>query len=81
MQTRTDLSLAGRIAAHTRWAHEPDRTAATQPARDGFMARFENEVDPGRLLDPVERAKRATSAKSAYFARLALASARARKRS
>jgi len=65
--------LSASIAAHTRWAMEPDRAAATIPARDAFAARFENEVDPNRTLTPVERARRAESARKAYFTRLGLA--------
>jgi len=65
-------------AAHSRWAHEPDRTAALRPARDAFAARFEREVDPDGTLPPDERAKRARNAEKAYMARLALRSAKAR---
>lgn len=74
-----ERQLIGRIGANTRWAHEENRTAATQPARDGFEKRFENEVDPDRVLTPQERAKRAASAKRAYFQRMALKSAQARR--
>lgn len=74
-----DRHLSASIAANTRWAHQPDRTAATTPARDAFAARFENEVDPDRALSPTERARRAESARRAYFTRLALASAKARR--
>ena len=59
--------LRAQIAAHTKWAHTPDRTAATAPARDAFLARFEKQVDPDGLLDPEERRKRAENAKKAYF--------------
>lgn len=79
MTADTTRQLAASIAAHTRWAHEPDRAAATSAGRAAFMARFDNEVDPGRVLDPVERGRRADSARKAYFLRLALASAKARK--
>lgn len=64
-------STHARIAAHTRWAHETDRTAATKPARAAFMDRFERAVDPHGLLTPAERARRARSARSAHYARLA----------
>ena len=74
-----ERALHARAAAHTRWAHEPDRTAATLPARDGLSRRFDDEVDPDRTLSPVERARRAESARKAYFVRLALASAKARR--
>ena len=70
---------AAKVASNTRWAHEPDRRAATQAARDGLQRRFEDEVDPDRVLDPAERARRAESAKRAHFTRLAQKSAEARK--
>lgn len=69
---------AAKVASNTRWAHESDRFAATQAARDGFQRKFEDEVDPERVLDPVERARRAEYAKSAYFTRLAQKSAASR---
>ena len=72
--------LAGKIAANTRWSTEPDRAAATQAARSAFLSRFEEQVDPDRQLVPEERARRAESARKAYFQRLALASAKARSR-
>jgi hypothetical protein len=43
-------------------------------------AKFEREVDPDNVLPPDVRAKMAENAKSAYYKRLALKSARARKR-
>lgn len=74
-----DRSQIGRLGAHTRWAMTEDRTAATQPARDALMRKFEDQVDPEGRLDPVERAKRAEHARKAYFQRLALKSAQARR--
>jgi hypothetical protein len=71
--------IAAQVAAHTRWAHTADRQAATAPARTAFIERFEREVDPNGVLDPAERARRAESAKKAYFLRLAAKSAAARK--
>ena len=78
MATSSTRSLAGKIAANTRWASEPDRLAATQAARDAFLSRFEQQVDPEGRLAPEERARRAESARKAHFQRLALASAKAR---
>lgn len=75
-----DRFMAASIAANTRWAHEPNRTAATSPARRAFEQRFEDEVDPDRTLSPVERQVRAKAARQAYFMRLALKSAQARSR-
>jgi hypothetical protein len=71
-------ALAARIAAHTRWAHEVDRKAATAPARAGLKAKFLAEVDPAGVLDDAERERRAQSLMRAHMLRLASASARAR---
>lgn len=75
----SDRALIAKLAAHTRWAREPDRVAATSAARKAFADRFEREVDPDGKLDPVERARRAESARKAYYARLSLRSAQARR--
>ena len=80
-RTSTERQLAARIAAHESWATTPDRTARTAPAREAFRAKFEHQVDPAGTLLPVERAKRVENAIKAHYARLALASARARRRS
>jgi hypothetical protein len=76
---QSELSLAGRIGAFASWAHTPDRAARTKPGREKFLERFLDEVDPDRVLDPAERERRAESARKAYFARLALKSAQARR--
>ncbi|WP_197067915.1 hypothetical protein [Actinomyces polynesiensis] len=44
------------------------------------MEKFEREVDPDGTLDQAERAIRAEHLRKAYFQRLALKSARARRR-
>lgn len=77
--TPSERSLAGRIAVHESWARTPDRSARTAPARAAFDDRFEREVDPDGALSPHERARRAEHARKAYFARLALRSAEARR--
>jgi hypothetical protein len=77
-RTTTERILAAEVAAHIRWANEPDRTAATAKTRNAFLAGFEAEVDPDGLLDP-ERAKRAANARAAHFKRMALASVKARR--
>jgi hypothetical protein len=72
------LTLRGRIGAYSLHAtHDPKET--TKPARAAFMARFDLEVDPDGILPEVERARRAEMARKAYFAKLALASAKARR--
>ncbi|WP_408895895.1 hypothetical protein ACJ5H2_13340 [Nocardioides sp. R1-1] len=68
-------SQRAKIAAAARWA-KADGHAGTQAARDAFLARFEAEVDPDGVLPPQERARRAESAKRAYFQRMAFARGR-----
>jgi hypothetical protein len=79
MSASSDRRQIGRIGGFTSWANTEDRTARTQPGREAFLARFEDEVDPKRQLSPQERARRAEAARKAYFARLALKSARVRR--
>lgn len=78
--THQERVLRARLAAHTRWALERDPTAATAPARAGFHDRFVREVDPDGVLPPDELARRVEHARKAYFTRLALKSAQARRR-
>jgi hypothetical protein len=78
MATESQRAMAASIGSLTRWAREPDRKAAMAPAKNGFDARFEREVDPNNELDPAERAIRAEKLKKAHMLRLALASAKAR---
>ena len=66
------------IAAHARWKSTPDRQTATAPARQAFLQRFEEDLDPG--LAPHVRAALIESARREYFARLAYRSSRARQR-
>ena len=58
--------------------HDPRDTTAK--ARESFLARFEDEVDPDRRLPADERLRRAEHARKAYFTQLALKSAKARRR-
>ena len=75
----SDRTLTAKIAANESWAKTTNRTARTAPARQALLAKFESEVDPDRTLPPAERARRATNARKAYFQRLALRSAQARR--
>lgn len=75
-----ERKLRAELAAHTSWAHTPDRAARTANARRAALDRFEREVDPEGVLLPAERAKMAESARRAYFKRLAFKSAAARRR-
>jgi hypothetical protein len=76
---RTERRFIARMGAHALHSRHDSRRL-TQPARDAFLARFEREVDPDGKLDPAERVRRAEHAKKAYFTRLALRSAQARRR-
>ena len=73
-----DRVLRARMAAHLLHAQISDEAQHTAPARAAFLSRFEREVDPGGVLDPEERARRAEHAKKAYFLKLSLASRKAR---
>lgn len=70
--TPSERSLAGRVGALTSWGRTSDRSARTAPARAALDAKFLVEADG----DP----QRADALRRAYFARLALLSAQARRR-
>lgn len=77
-EQRTQRSV---IANYTRWSRVTDTTAATAAAREAFLAKFEDEVDPLRELPEGERARKAEYARKAYFARLGFASSKSRGKS
>lgn len=66
------LSLRGKLGAETSWFNTTDRTARTAAGRAAFEQRFLDEAGG----DPT----RAAHLRKAYFARLALKSAQARRR-
>ena len=74
MSTPSQRRVMATIAAHERWAREPDRTAATAPARKAFEDRF---IEAARLLHPSlpeeDLLKRAANLRSAEAARMAYA--------
>lgn len=78
--TPAQRSLRARTAAHARWSKTPDRAAATKPATDAFLARFEEQVDPDGRYDPATRRRLARSALTAHMTGLALRSSQARKK-
>ena len=71
-----ERTLAGRIGAFSLHAMGGTNTAS---ARAAFLSRFEAEVDPEGVLPEAERTRRAGAARKAYFSRLALKSAKARR--
>jgi hypothetical protein len=74
-----EAALRGRIGALTTHARHDSKTI-TSAARARFLRRFEDQVDPDRLLDETERQRRAHLALRAHMSLLALKSARARRR-
>lgn len=75
---RDELSLRGRLGAYATNSRH-DTKKLTAPARAAFLDRFERIVDPKGELPVAERFRRAELAKKAYFTRLAMRSARARR--
>ena len=72
-----ERTLRARLAAHAQ--HAQGKTN-TQVARDAFNERFYNEVDPDRVLPTAERERRAAHARKAYYTRLSLKAATARRK-
>ncbi|MEV6348561.1 hypothetical protein [Actinoplanes sp. NPDC051851] len=73
-------NLAQKLGAHMSWAQTADRTERTAPARKAFEDRFAAQIrEQFPDLDDAEVAVRAEHLKKAYYLKLALASAKARK--
>lgn len=68
----SERALHAQIAAHVSWGNTPDRSARTANGRKAFRDKFLAEADG----DPV----RAEHLRKAFYARLALKSAQARRR-
>jgi len=66
-------------AANTRWGVTVDRTAATRPARDAWIAKIASRI-PDEVADPRQRAAMLQNLLAAEYSRLAAASRRARAR-
>ena len=79
MLSPQEAHLRARIGAYALHS-QYDSREITAPARRAFLGRFEREVDPEGILPEEERLRRAQCAKSAYFLRLSLKSAKARRR-
>jgi hypothetical protein len=77
-----ERSLRARIAGLTFAATHDVREhmKAAQKASPGQLPYWERQVDPGFELDEVERRRRAECLRRAHMAKLALASAKARRR-
>lgn len=75
--TPYERTLRARYAASTRWANITDRRAALEPARKGLAASFYRGTEhlPADVADRI-----ATSRRKAHYAKMHLASLRARQR-
>lgn len=72
-----EAAARGRIGGYATAARYDTRTN-TQQARSAFRQRFLDLVDPKGELSEAERVRRAEAARRAFYAKLALKSARAR---
>ena len=72
------MATRGRLGGLTTSSkHNMDDCAAR--ARQGLLRRFEDEVDPERMLTEEERARRVEAARKLYYGKLALRSAAVRR--
>ena len=81
--TPSQRSLIGRVSANARWARATREERHQQAARaransPASITYWETKIDPDGQLDPAERTRRAGYLKAEYYARLTLASAKAR---
>jgi hypothetical protein len=70
-------STQARAAAHAAHAKHGGH-AMTRKARAKFFSRFEDEVDPDRVLPEDERRRRAESARRAHMTKLSMKAAKKR---
>lgn len=78
--TPAERRLRSQIGAHESWGRTVNRSARTLNARLALEEKFAREADPDNKLTPGARAQAAESLRKAYYARLALKSAQARRR-
>ncbi len=72
------MGLRGRIGGLVRSARHDGREM-TSAARSAFIAKLEQEVDPGGVLPPDERLRRAEALRRAHLARASLIAAEKRR--
>ena len=77
MKPRSRAASYGRIGGLRLAAHSDPR-AMTKPARDAWLASFEQRVDPDGVLAPPERARRAALLRRAHMTELSIRARRAR---
>lgn len=77
--TPAEQTMRARLAAHVLHASHDSREL-TAKARQTFLESFEHQVDPDGILPEDERKRRAQHAHRAHMTRLALRSAKARRK-
>jgi len=77
--TEKQQQKAGRIGGLSKSSRYDPQTL-TGKARQSFLARFERDVDPEGILEPLERQRRAEAARRAYMSRLAMKGAETRRK-
>lgn len=78
--TPEERTARAKLGAHISWANTTDPTARTEAGRRAAGMRFEKQADPDGVLTPQERARRAGHLRAAFYARMQLASATARRK-
>lgn len=77
--TAEERSLRSSAAAHAMHALHDGHATTRAARRAANVTRFEDQVDPDRILAPDERARRVEHARKSHMQLLALKSARARR--
>ena len=77
--TPSERQLRGRLGGFALAAKRNPKTY-TASARAAFMDRFLLQVDPDGVLPLAERERRAAAARKAHFSRMALRSAKSRRK-
>jgi hypothetical protein len=77
--THAERVLTGRLGAYVLHS-KYDSRELTKAARAAFESKFERDVDPDGVLPIKERLRRAEMARKAHYTRLALLSAKARRK-
>ncbi|OKI52877.1 hypothetical protein [Micromonospora sp. CB01531] len=75
--------LSAAIGSLTRWSRvnsQEERTAALAPAREARRRQWERQADPDGVLSPDELAAAVDRLKRAHYRRMALESAKKRRR-
>lgn len=78
-ETPVERRLHAQQASLAYWSQVEDRTAATQPLRDGLTRKWEQEIDPNGKLPPQELAHRVEMRRRAHMAEMTRKSIKARR--